>query len=549
MARNETTDKASVKNGRSNKVTGLAYNANHNTLEATRLNQAHIDPARIYLNSYIMFNEDGQREKPIRGGQGGFDAREHEKKLYEHFYGEGLEARNQRCIKDGHRERCQTIEQLYSNPKTAPLETIFQVGSTKSVMDKRTRTNALVRAWSATIAEFQKKYGEHFKPADCALHRDEAEDHIHFRVLLGARDKFGHFVPNQNAALEAMGFERPDPSAPKSRYNNPLISFTDALRETFYRECERQGIQIDRNVENYSKRQVTILEYKCEQFRKENQDLEQQLKDAKQSLKTAEQQEQEAQARTDAAKAALDEAVGSTKALNARIKELEAAQAILEADNKRLTEENERLTVKNRELAAEKSKLAKEKRELEAKKQGLDATIKNLQSEKTAAELETEQAKADKEAALAAAKAIEAAQKHLYTLHGGKSAKTHGEVPAQKEKRNLRGQIVQPARPACTLVETESLESLEKAAAYHYMVAYAKDEMGKLDKKIAENEIIQSLKKQISDQQMRINELEQLSSKQQLTISNHEYFLEQKGLTAEFEAPAQTQEHTHHHHP
>ena len=34
-----------------------------------------------------------------------------------------------------------------------------------------------------------------------------------------------------------------------------------------------------------------------------------------------------------------------------------------------------------------------------------------------------------------------------------------------------------------------------------------------------------------------------------LTINNHEYFLKQKGLTAEFEAPAHAQEHTHHHHP
>ena len=38
-----------------------------------------------------------------------------------------------------------------------------------------------------------------------------------------------------------------------------------------------------------------------------------------------------------------------------------------------------------------------------------------------------------------------------------------------------------------------------------------------------------------------------LSEKQQQTINNHEYFLERKGLTAEFEAPAHAQEHTHHH--
>lgn len=542
MARTETTDKASVKNGRSNKGTGLAYNANHNTLEATRLNQAHIDASRMYLNSYIMFNEQGQREKPIKGGQGGFDAREHEKKLYEHFYGEGLEARNQRCIKDGHRERCQTIEQLYSNPKTAPLETIFQVGSTKSVMDKRTRTNALARAWSATITEFQEKYGEYFKPADCALHRDEAEDHIHFRVLLGATDKFGHFVPNQNAALEAMGFERPDPTQPRSRYNNALISFTDALRETFYRECERQGIHIDRNVENYSKRQVTILEYKCEQFRKENQELEQQLKDKNQDVRDAEQKERDAKIRAQAAQEALDKAVGDRNTLNEQIKALTASQSALEAKNEHLSEENQNLKNENKTLK-------NQKKELEDRKDELETSIEQLQADKDKAQLEAERAKADRQAALDAAKEIEAAQKRLYQLHDGRSAKTHGTVPAQPAKKNWKGQVIQAARPECTLVETASLQSLEKAAAYHYMVDYAQDQMGQLDKKIAENEIIQSLKQQISDQQTKINELEQQSGKQQLTISNYEYFLEQKGLTAEFEQPAQTQEHTHHFHP
>jgi chromosome segregation ATPase len=374
------------------------------------------------------------------------------------------------------------------------------------------------------------------------LHRDEAEDHIHFRVLLGATDKFGHFVPNQNAALEAMGFERPDPTQPRSRYNNALISFTDALRETFYRECERQGIHIDRNVENYSKRQVTILEYKCEQFRKENQEPEQQLKDKNQDVRDAEQKERDAKIRAQAAQEALDKAVGDRNTLNEQIKALTASQSALEAKNEHLSEENQNLKNENKTLK-------NQKKELEDRKDELETSIEQLQADKDKAQLEAERAKADRQAALDAAKEIEAAQKRLYQLHDGRSAKTHGTVPAQPAKKNWKGQVIQAARPECTLVETASLQSLEKAAAYHYMVDYAQDQMGQLDKKIAENEIIQSLKQQISDQQTKINELEQQSGKQQLTISNYEYFLEQKGLTAEFEQPAQTQEHTHHFHP
>ena len=66
---------------------------------------------------------------------------------------------------------------------------------------------------------------------------------------------------------------------------------------------------------------------------------------------------------------------------------------------------------------------------------------------------------------------------------------------------------------------------------------------------ISTDDVIKALKAQVEQQQTRINELEQQSGKQQLTINNHEYFLERKGLTAEFEAPAHAQEHTHHHHP
>ena len=42
-------DKASVHNGRANSK-GVAYNANHNTMELSRTHQPHIDPDRIHLN-------------------------------------------------------------------------------------------------------------------------------------------------------------------------------------------------------------------------------------------------------------------------------------------------------------------------------------------------------------------------------------------------------------------------------------------------------------------------------------------------------------------
>ena len=63
------------------------------------------------------------------------------------------------------------------------------------------------------------------------------------------------------------------------------------------------------------------------------------------------------------------------------------------------------------------------------------------------------------------------------------------------------------------------------------MVDYNQDTVSKIEKTISTDDVVKARKAQVE---------------QQLTISNHEYFLKQKGMTGEFEAPAHAQEHTHH---
>ena len=147
MAQKNAT-KLTVKNGRKSKD-GMAYNANHNTLETTRKQQSHIDQERTAQNIYIQFGRDGAMHF-IKGGNGGFDARRHELRRYEQLYGAGLEARNERYKATRHDERCRTIKDLYQDPKTAPMETIFQVGNSKDDMSPEQRTQTLARAWEET---------------------------------------------------------------------------------------------------------------------------------------------------------------------------------------------------------------------------------------------------------------------------------------------------------------------------------------------------------------------------------------------------------------
>lgn len=303
-------DKASVHNGRANSK-GIAYNANHNTLELSRSNQPHIDPDRIHLNRYIQYL-DGGAAIAHKGGEGGYDSRKHEIDQYKRLYGEGLDARNRRYIASGHRERVKSVRQVYRDPKTAPMESIFQLGKHGSETDQQTRTQVMAGAWGDVLQHLHQQYGANLIPLDAALHRDEVNDHIHFRFTLGARDKFGHMVPNQSAALEAMGFDGRNPeTGKKDRYHNPLVAFTDEVRETFYQACERRGVQIDREVTSGSRRQLELLDQKRSGLERELAATQEATQRAKQSLDAMEAKQLLAEMEVEEASLAAERAIQS----------------------------------------------------------------------------------------------------------------------------------------------------------------------------------------------------------------------------------------------
>ena len=303
-------DKASVHNGRANSK-GITYNANHNTLELSRSNQPHIDPGRINLNRYIQYL-DGGAAIAHKGGEGGYYSRKHEVDRYKQLYGEGLDARNKRYIASGHRERVKSVRQVYRAPKTAPMETIFQLGKKGSQTDESNRTQVMAGAWGDVLQHLHQQYGANLIPLDAALHRDEINDHIHFRFTLGARDKFGHFMPNQSAALEAMGFDGRNPeTGKKDRYHNPLVDFTDEVRETFYQACERRGVQIDREVTSGSRRQLELLDQKRVGLERELAATQEAAQRAKQSLDAMETKQLLAEMEAEEASLAAERAIQS----------------------------------------------------------------------------------------------------------------------------------------------------------------------------------------------------------------------------------------------
>ena len=571
MAEKKTTQtKASMRNGRATKG-GAVYNANHNTLESIRRDQPHIDAQKFELNRYWKFEQKDRTFsiKKIDGGKGGFDARKHELAIYEKLYGDGLAARNERYTREGHKDRCQTIKNLYSNPKTAPLETIFQIGNSQmildGVMEPEEMKKKLTEAWNQTMRQVVGMGKGMVIPLDAALHCEEAVPHIHFRAALGATDRYGHFMPNQSAALKAMGFDGRNPdTGKKDRYHNPLVAYTDRVREIFYAECEKQGLVIDREVTSESHRQVEIMAFKLEKAKQD-------IVAAQEQLQQMEREKAEAVRAAQTAQEALEAAKRERDTTEGRIKALRGSEAVLAAKNEHLSDYNTKLEERKAEVIQEGQAIVAENKQLKAANEQLrktDASLREqvkllqdevdsltmqlgqLQLERIQLQAETERAKADRAAALEAAQEMEKHQKELFDRQNSRLVREFGTLPAKKEKKNFRGQVTQEARPECVIVAKEDLERVQDQARYNINVHLTEATIKALDKKISENEIIQGLQTQVQQQHMELlhlrgenSRLTQQKQRDDWTIEQLEQTLGAYGIPN----PTQQQTHSHHH--
>lgn len=87
-------------------------------------------------------------------------------------------------------------------------ETILQLGNIDATVD----APVFAKVAAEYFAEFQKRYGSHIHILDWALHLDEGTPHIHERHVFDALNRYGEVCPQQEKALEELGFELPDPT-------------------------------------------------------------------------------------------------------------------------------------------------------------------------------------------------------------------------------------------------------------------------------------------------------------------------------------------------
>ena len=138
-----------------------------------------------------------------------------------------MESQNERNAKIRHTERNRSIPDLLSSRKTCPEETIYQLGT----LDEHASAEELLNIVTEFIEEFKTKYGE--------------------------------VAPQQEKALEALGFELPDPARPLSRRNNRKITFDAACRKMLFDIAKRHGLDLEEEAEygnrKYLEKQDFIL--------------------------------------------------------------------------------------------------------------------------------------------------------------------------------------------------------------------------------------------------------------------------------------------------
>ena len=243
------------------------YNPKHNDRSFNLANSEHIDPERakgnIYWDCFHGFRSALAPPDPDDLAATFSDV---ERQFYESRYSNFVESQNERNAKIRHTERNRSIPDLLSSRKTCPEETIYQLGT----LDEHASAEDLLNIVTEFIEEFKAKFGEHVHVLDWALHLDESTPHIHERHVFDCENKYGELAPQQEKALEALGFDLPDPNKSLSRRNNRKITFDAACRKMLFEIAKRHELDLEEEAEygnrKYLEKQDFILAKQKEQL-------------------------------------------------------------------------------------------------------------------------------------------------------------------------------------------------------------------------------------------------------------------------------------------
>ena len=243
------------------------YNPKHNDRSFEIANSEHIDPERVQQNIYWdCYNGIRSALQPKSEESLADTFEEVEKLYYKLHYTNFTERQNERNAKIRHTERNRSTEDLLVSKKTCPEESIYQLGT----LESHASPKELFQIATEFMDEFHERFGKHVHILDWALHLDEGTPHIHERHVFDCENKYGEIAPQQEKALEALGFELPKPDKPLGRYNNRKITFDAACRTMLFEIAKRHGLELEEEAEygnrKYLEKQDFILAKQKEQL-------------------------------------------------------------------------------------------------------------------------------------------------------------------------------------------------------------------------------------------------------------------------------------------
>ena len=252
-----------------------AYNPRHNDRRFDLENSEHIDQERAKQNVYwdcyqgFHFPIDQEQEDRIV-----YSFEQIERAFYSEHYDDYCEAQHERNRKAGHSNRDRSTEDLWRDKKTCPEESLIQIGT----MEKSVSPAVLAEIAAEFFEEFDRRFGDHIHILDWSLHLDEATPHIHERHVFDCENRYGEVAPQQEKALEALGFELPYPDQKPGKMNNRKKTFDAACREMIFDICRNHGLHLDHEPEYggraYLEKQDYILMKQKEMLAVQNQQIE-----------------------------------------------------------------------------------------------------------------------------------------------------------------------------------------------------------------------------------------------------------------------------------
>lgn len=248
------------------------YNPKHNDRSFDLENSEHINAElakkNVYWDCYNGFRSLAKEELLADTFE------EVEEMFYSSQYRNHVESQNQRNEKNRHPERNRTTSDLLKNKKTAPEGTIFQIGT----IDNHVPPEILLQVVTDFLVELDTRFGKNVHILDWALHLDEGTPHIHERHVFDCENSYGEVAPQQEKALEELGFELPDPTQKPSKINNRKKTFDSVCRVILFNITKKYGLDLEEEPEYggraYLEKQDYILMKQKQQMEQQEKKLE-----------------------------------------------------------------------------------------------------------------------------------------------------------------------------------------------------------------------------------------------------------------------------------